>query len=73
MTYGRFFLLLSVLSISLKLAGFINWSWFWVLTPVWIPIVPVLLVGAFYIAGIVVLLILASLFSIQDALRKKVY
>jgi len=29
--------LLTILFIGLKLTGFINWSWLWVLSPVWIP------------------------------------
>jgi hypothetical protein len=29
--------LLTILFIALKLTGVINWSWFWVLAPVWIP------------------------------------
>lgn len=28
--------LLTIVSITLKLAGFIAWSWWWVLSPVWI-------------------------------------
>jgi len=28
--------LLSILFIGLKLAGFITWSWVWVLSPIWI-------------------------------------
>lgn len=28
--------LLTVLFIGLKLTGFITWSWFWVLSPIWI-------------------------------------
>lgn len=30
--------LLTILFIGLKLAGVINWSWFWVLSPIWITI-----------------------------------
>jgi hypothetical protein len=33
-----FFGLLSLVFITLKLLGVINWSWLWVLAPVWIPI-----------------------------------
>lgn len=32
-----FFDLLAILFIALKLIGFINWSWLWVLSPIWIP------------------------------------
>ncbi len=28
--------LLSILFITLKLTGFIHWSWLWVLSPLWI-------------------------------------
>lgn len=29
--------LLTVLFIGLKLTGYIGWSWWWVLSPIWIP------------------------------------
>lgn len=28
--------LLTILFITLKLTGYINWSWWWVLSPLWI-------------------------------------
>lgn len=31
--------LLAVLFIGLKLTGQIDWSWWWVLSPIWIPVV----------------------------------
>lgn len=31
--------LLTILFIGLKLAGYIGWSWLWVLSPLWIPVV----------------------------------
>lgn len=27
----------SILFTGLKLTGYINWSWFWVLAPLWLP------------------------------------
>ena len=30
--------LLLILFIGLKLGGIINWSWWWVLSPIWIPL-----------------------------------
>ena len=36
--------LLTVLFIGLKLTGFIAWSWLWVLSPMWIPLVIIALV-----------------------------
>jgi len=35
---GRFSSLLLLLFIALKLTGHITWSWWWVLSPIWIPI-----------------------------------
>ncbi len=29
--------LLTIAFIVLKLLGYISWSWFWVLSPIWIP------------------------------------
>lgn len=36
--------LLTVLFIGLKLTNYINWSWWWVLAPIWIPTSLVLLI-----------------------------
>ena len=36
--------LLTVLFVGLKLTNYINWSWWWVLSPLWIPLVLILLV-----------------------------
>lgn len=33
-----------IVFIILKLVGVINWSWWWVLAPIWIPVVLVLLI-----------------------------
>jgi hypothetical protein len=30
--------LLTIVFIALKLTGYINWSWLWVLAPIWAPI-----------------------------------
>lgn len=37
-----FFGLLTLLFIGLKLTGYIAWSWWWVLGPLWIPFVAIL-------------------------------
>ena len=34
---GGFLGLLTLLFIGLKLGNVINWSWWWVLAPIWIP------------------------------------
>lgn len=31
----NFFALLTIVFITLKLTGYINWSWWWVLAPIW--------------------------------------
>lgn len=36
--------LLTVLFIGLKLTGYITWSWFWVLSPIWITVIITFLV-----------------------------
>lgn len=45
--------LLHILFIALKLTGFIDWSWLWVLAPIWISIllfVIIVVVGAIIVA-----------------------
>lgn len=37
--------LLTIVFIALKLTGYINWSWWWVLSPLWLPWVIILGVG----------------------------
>lgn len=51
--------LLTILFIGLKLTGFINWSWWWVLSPIWISILLTLLI----IGGILLFAV------INDALK----
>lgn len=43
--------LLTIVFVTLKLLDYITWSWWWVVSPIWIPIV--LLVGGFIIFVIV--------------------
>jgi hypothetical protein len=38
--------LLTILFIGLKLTGYITWSWWWVLSPLWIGLVVALIVTA---------------------------
>lgn len=40
--------LLSVLFIALKLTGEIEWSWLWVLSPLWVSLVVVLVVDRWH-------------------------
>lgn len=46
---------LTILFIALKLTHVINWSWWWVLSPIWIPIAVVL--GIIAIIAIVMLIV----------------
>lgn len=39
-----FFGLLTIVFITLKLIGYIDWSWWWVLAPTWIPLAIVILI-----------------------------
>jgi hypothetical protein len=51
-----FFGLLAVLFIGLKLTGYVSWSWWWVLAPIWGPFVLAILI-------LLVILGLALIFS----------
>ncbi len=35
--------ILALILITLKLTNYINWNWLWILSPLWIPVVLVLL------------------------------
>ena len=39
-----FFGLLTIVFITLKLTNYIDWSWWWVLSPLWIPFAMIVLV-----------------------------
>lgn len=53
-----FFELLTILFVGLKLGGVVSWNWFWVLSPVLIPlmILGVVILGALLVGCIVGLL-----------------
>lgn len=44
--------LLTIVFITLKLTGHVDWSWWWVLSPLWIPIVLVLSILA--VCGVII-------------------
>ena len=46
---------LTILFIALRLTNVIDWSWWWVLSPIWMPIVAVL--GIIAIVAIVMLIV----------------
>ena len=45
---------LTLLFIALKLMGFIDWSWWWVWSPIWIGLLIPLLFGVFVVCVIVI-------------------
>ena len=51
--------LLLLLFIGLKLGGVINWSWWWVLSPIWIP----LLITLFIVLAYLIFIILGKFFD----------
>ena len=56
--------LLTVLFVGLKLTGYIDWSWIWVLSPLWITAI-------LYVAILVFFLIIALLTGNKIVVRKK--
>ena len=50
---GGFTGLLTILFIGLKLTKYIDWSWWWVLSPIWIP--------ALILIGLVIIIVLICL------------
>lgn len=41
-----FFGLLAIVFITLKLTAYIDWSWWWVLAPIWLPLTLVVVIIA---------------------------
>ena len=56
-----FFSLLTLLFIGLKLTGQIAWSWWWVLSPIWIPLALVAVIAIIALAFGVVFKVFARL------------
>lgn len=50
-----FYGLLAILFIALKLTNDIDWSWWWVLSPLWIPAVLAALIGVIAAVYLVIL------------------
>lgn len=46
--------LLTITFIVLKLCGVIDWSWWWVLAPVWIPFALILVITPIVVIGVVI-------------------
>lgn len=41
--------LLTIVFIALKLMGYIAWSWWWVLSPLWLPLVGLVVTGVIWL------------------------
>jgi len=46
--------ILAIIFITLKLIGKITWSWWWVLSPLWIPFSIVFILSIFYVLIIII-------------------
>lgn len=57
--------LLLTLFVGLKLTGYIDWSWVWVVSPVWIPV-------CLYILFLVFICLLSIIFGYKITIRKKI-
>lgn len=55
--------LLGIIFILLKITGMVGWSWFWVLSPFWIPIAA-WLAGIIFVMAVIVLVALLAVFGL---------
>jgi hypothetical protein len=62
---------LFIVFLVLKLTGNINWSWWWVTSPLWIPFA--LVMSIFCIATVIVIVALIFGLSIDDIKEKAEY
>lgn len=42
-----------MLFLSLKLTGYIGWSWWWIFSPIWLPVATVIMILGFVFLGVV--------------------
>ena len=59
--YSGFPGLLTILFIGLKLTNYIDWSWLWVLSPLWLPIVALTTIGLLALIFIIIFEIFKSM------------
>lgn len=57
--------LLAITFIVLKLTGFIHWSWWWVLSPIWVPLIIAIL--------LIALAVIAEAYSQGDRIFERKY
>lgn len=53
--------LFTILFMYLKLTGKIDWSWWWVFAPYWIPLAAILMIFVFVMAAVGVILVLEKM------------
>jgi uncharacterized protein (DUF983 family) len=63
--------LLAILFIGLKLTGHIDWSWWWVLSPLWLPPAVLLAIAGVILALALLGLLGATVIAAIDEYRRK--
>ena len=59
---------LTLIFITLKLTGYIDWSWWWVLAPMWLPITILLAIAAITLMGALCVL---AVMAVWDYVKAK--
>jgi hypothetical protein len=62
--------LLTILFIGLKLMGYITWSWWWVLSPLWLPLA--IVIGGYLVVMLVLGLTLITIGAIEHFSKEKI-
>lgn len=65
-TKGLFIVLLQILFIGLKLPNVIKWSWFWILSPLWIPIAAILFIAIIGGLGAGIIKVFSSKYDVVE-------
>jgi hypothetical protein len=66
-------MVLFLIFLTLKLTGNIDWSWWWVTSPLWIPILLVVAILVILLGVIVFLLLIGlSLGDVKEKIRRKI-
>lgn len=55
---------LTLILIILKFIGVINWSWIWIFSPIWLPIVVLCLLILFVLTGALICTLIGTVLSI---------
>lgn len=61
--------LLTLLFIGLKLTGYIAWSWWWVLSPIWLP--RAVIIGVIIFVALVAVILTSIGFLIDEINRRR--